>query len=184
MKKVKAGKIIGNIIFYLVLIFFIAVSVIMIKARSSGVQPSVFGYKFYIVLTGSMTPAINPGDLVVVKESDASEIKQGDVITFGSPNNKNITTHRVKKINNKNGIQFVTQGDANDAEDPTPVEEKFLVGKVTAHISKIGTVMQSIQNHLKEIIIIILLLGLFLFLLQYLLSRKKKAEDKQKEENK
>ena len=179
MKVRRVRKVVGNIVFYAVIIALIAVSCIMIKAKKSGVQPSIFGYKFYVVLTGSMTPTIAPGDLVIVKDVEPSQVKTGDIITFASANSKNITTHRVQSVKNDKGIEFVTKGDANNVTDLNPVAQKYLIGRVVSHVDKIGIAMQSIQNHLMQIVIIILAVGVLLFVLVNVVGGNKK---KQKEE--
>lgn len=175
-RNISIGKIIGNVVFYAIIIAMISISLIMIKAKKEGKQPSIFGYKFYIVLTGSMTPTIYPGDLIIVKEVPTSEIKQGDIITFGSSMSSNITTHRVKDIEKGDKIKFITKGDANEVVDPNPVESKLVVGKVINHIDKIGTGMQFIQNNLYKIIITILVVGIVLAVIVNLGGKGKKAK--------
>lgn len=155
----KAIKIIGNILFYLILISLIFICFTMLRAKKMGVQPSVMGYKFYTVLTGSMSPTIAPGDLIIVKETTASEIKEGDIITFASSQSDNITTHRVKQVINEDEIKFVTKGDANNVEDPNPVSSELLIGKVVKYIGGLGNKMQYMQQNLAKIIIAILVIS-------------------------
>ena len=82
-----------------------------------------------------MSPTININDLVIVKEVKPEEIEVNDIITFGSTNSDNITTHRVKEIiNENNAIKYVTQGDANNVEDPSPVQSDVLIGKVVKRL--------------------------------------------------
>ena len=83
MTKNKVWKLLGNIIFYAVLITLIAISGFSLNSVRKGVQPSFFGYKFFTVLTGSMSPTININDLVIVKEVKPEEIEVNDIITFG-----------------------------------------------------------------------------------------------------
>lgn len=154
MEKKKVLKVIGNIIFYGLLLSFILISGIMLKAKSSGVQPSIFGNKFYIVLTGSMSPTIKVGDLVVVKEVKPEDIKENDIITFGSNSSDNITTHRVKEVlNDGQNIQYVTQGDANNVEDPIPVQSEVLLGRVNKVVPKVGTIILWIQKNILAVLI-------------------------------
>ena len=73
------------------------------------------------MLTGSMAPLINPGDVVVSVAKPASELKTGDVITYGIPvEDRRIETHRVVDIiRNADGTTAVrTKGDANNGADP------------------------------------------------------------------
>lgn len=178
MKKV--GKIIGNILFYLILISLILVCFTMLRAKKMGVQPSVMGYKFYTVLTGSMSPTIVPGDLVIVKETPASEIKEGDIITFASTQSENITTHRVKQVIEEEEIKFVTKGDANNVEDPNPVSEKLLVGKVVKYIGGLGSKMQYMQQNLSKIIMAILVIAFGLMAVGVVVKKINKNDDNNK----
>lgn len=95
--------------------------------------PSVFGFSFLRVATGSMEPTIPTGSLIIVRETDAEKIQVGDVICFYStdPQIKGVpNTHRVVEVQQENGsISFVTQGDAAYEPDPYAVPADRLVGK-------------------------------------------------------
>jgi len=81
------GKLLESIgTFLLVLLLVIALFTFM--------APN-FGWSLDAVRSGSMEPEISTGDLVVTKPVSTDEIKVGDIITFSSPSNKRITTHRV-----------------------------------------------------------------------------------------
>ena len=160
MKNGKVLKIIGNVIFYVILIFLLSISVIMIKSYKEGRQPSIMGNKFFTVLTGSMEPTIMTGDLIISKETPPEEIREGDIITFGSLNSNNITTHRVKEVINIDGkIEYVTQGDANNVQDPNNVTEEVLIGKVVKCIPKVGNVMAWMKANL------VLIIGFIFFII-------------------
>nr|NIP67569.1 signal peptidase I [Candidatus Bathyarchaeota archaeon]NIU81803.1 signal peptidase I [Candidatus Bathyarchaeota archaeon]NIV68446.1 signal peptidase I [Candidatus Bathyarchaeota archaeon]NIW34941.1 signal peptidase I [Candidatus Bathyarchaeota archaeon] len=70
------------------------------------------------VASGSMRPALEAGDLVIVKGVPATDIEVGDIIIFDSPRGVR-TIHRVTRIQTlHNGtIQFKTKGDANPSEE-------------------------------------------------------------------
>lgn len=166
MGKKKTINIIGNIIFYGMLLIFIIISATMLRAKASGKQPSILGNKFFIVLTGSMSPTIKVGDLVVVKDINPEDISADDVITFGSTSSANITTHRVKEVLNEGGnISYITQGDANNVEDPMPVESEVVLGKVSKVVPKAGTIILWIQKNIMDILIgiVAIIAGRFLF---------------------
>lgn len=119
----------------LVPILIINVTLIIKSYTNSDEVPTLGGYAPLIVLTGSMEPGIKIGDLIFVKEIDASEVEVGDVIAFFDPdgNGTSILTHRVKEISEENGKRyFTTWGDANNgAVDRLPVPEEKLVGRYT-----------------------------------------------------
>lgn len=152
MSESSKRKLIKNIISYIVIAVVFIFMVISILSNFG-----LFGYKFYDVLTGSMSPTINPGSLIIVKEIDDSEVKEGDIITFKGTSTSNLTTHRVVEVIDKdNNIKFQTKGDANDVLDPMLVDEGLLVGKVILDIPYIGKVMSFINKYRLIIVILII----------------------------
>lgn len=179
MKNNKSLKIIGNILFYTILISLLSISFIMVKCAKEGKQPTIMGNKFFTVLTGSMEPTIMTGDLIIVKETSPEDIQAGDVITFGSSNSENITTHRVKKVIRENDeIQYITQGDANNVQDPSPIESEVLIGKVVKCVPKLGSIMTWMKSNLTLIIGFILAIT-FLGIIGNSLVGRFKAIDKE-----
>ena len=77
------------------------------------------GYQVLGMKTGSMHPAISPGDLVIARPVHPGDIRNGDVITFRAPLGRHaLYTHRVvRTLYRPDGPHFVTQGDANAAPD-------------------------------------------------------------------
>ncbi|WP_164478021.1 signal peptidase I [Nocardioides pantholopis] len=85
------------------------------------VGPHLFGYRTVTMLTGSMAPEINPGDVIVTKPKPADQVEVGDVLTFRAPvEGKPVETHRVVKVGRTAQGELVirTKGDANAAPDP------------------------------------------------------------------
>lgn len=103
--------------------------------------PRILGGTTLTVLTGSMQPAINPGDVVAVIPTDPAELHEGDVVTF-QPNSGDplLITHRVITVDNTTGEPtFVTRGDANSADDPEIIAAQ-IQGRVLYVIPYIGWV--------------------------------------------
>lgn len=85
------------------------------------VGPHVLGYRTATMLTGSMAPGINPGDVVVSVPKPAAEVAVGDVISYHIPvQDHRVETHRVIEVTrDANGrLAVVTKGDANNGADP------------------------------------------------------------------
>lgn len=85
------------------------------------VGPRVLGYQTSTMLTGSMAPLINAGDVVVTAPVPAASIRVGDIITYHIPvEDKRIVTHRVIRLTTSaEGTTTVrTKGDANAGADP------------------------------------------------------------------
>lgn len=97
-------------------------------------QHNLFGYRVYIVASGSMIPTYNIGDTLLIKEMDASNIKKGDAVTYIGDDvgiDGMIITHQVQEVEmDEDGkYYFHTKGIANNIEDPIVSEEQVL-GKV------------------------------------------------------
>lgn len=98
-----------------------------------------------LVLTGSMEPAIYPGDVVIMKNVENDEIEVGDVIQFHTQNF--FIIHRVIDI--KDGI-YVTKGDNNNVADSEPVYFEQIKGKLVKTIPKIGKPTLFIRSKMSE----------------------------------
>jgi len=177
----KSLHIISSVVFVLVCIAIIP-SVTIFGSNMNN-NWSFFGYRSFIVLTGSMTPEIgnlpggfNVGDMIVVKFCSPEDVKIGDIITLnlGADNNGKTVylTHRVVGIlNSDNGISFITKGDNNELGDnPTPSAK--LIGKKIFSIPKLGSVFQKIQQNF--IIILIIVFALILIYVSYIYMVKKR----------
>jgi signal peptidase len=94
--------------------------------------PQVVGANHsYAVLSGSMEPTMNPGDVIIVNSVAASKIETGDVITFRKGGEKRPTTHRVIEVVEQDGTgAFRTKGDANEDPDQSLVGPDEIQGKV------------------------------------------------------
>lgn len=73
-----------------------------------------------------MEPKISAGDMIFVKEKDAADVKEMDIITFRTDDQK-VVTHRVVQVTPE-GI--MTKGDNNNVEDSWKVTSDSLIGEV------------------------------------------------------
>ena len=139
----------------------------------------ILGYQVYTVLTGSMEPEYNVGDLIYVKKVDVNTIKVDDPITFVLNENLTVATHRVVRIDAENQ-RFYTKGDANQIEDNDPVHFNNVLGVPKFAIPKLGYVSNFIQNppgmYITIGVGILLIAAVFL---PDLLKRKKEEADEQ-----
>lgn len=96
--------------------------------------PNVGGVLPLIVLTDSMYPVIESGDLIICHTEEPENIRTGDVIAFFDPagNGTTIVTHRVTEIvDYKDDIAWRTKGDNNNTEDMLVVLPEQLVATYT-----------------------------------------------------
>jgi len=153
----KLLKIIDKVVFTILLIIMFAMIFLLLKSRITGKEPSINGHKMYVVDSGSMTPTLKIGSLIFVKEVEPLEIKIGDTITYRGADTS-IVTHRVTNIEDNNGLKFITKGDANETEDPMPVEANRLVGKVVFSIVYLGFVLEFLKSKSGLILVSIIIL--------------------------
>ncbi len=90
-----------------------------------------------VVATGSMAPAIQVGDVVLVWPIDPDKLEEGDIIRYKGDGYTVI--HRVVEVNGRDtdDLQLITKGDANNGND-SPVSREQIIGKVILKIPYIG----------------------------------------------
>ena len=126
------------IIATLALVFYIGYLKVIKKENDI----NILGYRQYIVTTGSMEPEYNVGDMIIIRETPAEEIKIGDIINYISENGIDTITHRVVDIVKKDGqTYYKTKGDNNNGEDTELVSYSQVKGTLVFKISKLGTIM-------------------------------------------
>ncbi len=122
------------------------------------------GYGFYIVRTGSMVPAINPGDIVFTGPAD--KIAPGTIITFDVSGET--VTHRIVSIS---GDQILTKGDANKTADASPINKSAIKGTYLFRVPAIGYVT-SLTGTKKGWFLLVILPSILLVM--YLVKDKEK----------
>ena len=136
-------KIIYGIVNFISVVIIAAaiVVLIMVLLTKPGKPPSIGGFTLLRITTGSMVPTYDVDTMILVQETDPSQIREGDVISFYSSDpmlDGAVNTHRVVRIE-KDGGQYVytTKGDGNNVEDPYDVKSEYLVilGKISRLVS-------------------------------------------------
>jgi signal peptidase len=116
-----------------ILFAFVLVGVILIVLSTfSG------SVRFLTVLSGSMSPTLNPGDMVVAAAVPMTMIQPGDVISFRGGDEKTLVTHRVVEVKSDS---FVVKGDANEDPDPEAVMMGNVAGKMVFSLPMFGYVL-------------------------------------------
>jgi signal peptidase len=148
----KALRLLGVV----VLIGGVALAIIFTAPAAIGAEAS------YVVLSGSMAPTINTGDVVVVRSVGSNAIEEGDIITFSDSDSTETTdrtdrvTHRVIEVTQTDvGPQFVTKGDANEEPDPQAVSPSQVVGVVWFHIPLAGHLIMFAQSRYGLILFVV-----------------------------
>lgn len=183
MKTNKKSRI--NILGIVIIIIFLPLLVVnttlIIKSYiNPNEAPDFFGYKPFIVLSGSMEPTIMTGDLVIIQKCNVNELKEGDIIAFRSGNS--VITHRILKSTIENGQKmFITKGDNNNTEDRNPVALSDVEGIYTTRIPKLGNFAMFLQTTVGSVLFISI--PFILFIITDVNQRRKEAKlQKQKQE--
>ncbi|MFC1915939.1 signal peptidase I [Chloroflexota bacterium] len=148
----------------LTLIFVIAVCIVgFMSVRGTMPFMPVFGT--------SMEPELQAGNLILIKEKPAEDVKVGDIIVYNVPrairdyyNYPAIVAHRVIEVRDTEfGIAWRTKGD-NAGEDPFTVRTQDLRGTVNQQIPFLGLPLLFLQSQ-QGLIFVIIALALFAFYL-------------------
>lgn len=129
------------------------ISLIIQSIINPNKTPSFFGIKTYVIISGSMKPNYNIGDIVVAKNTNANSLKEGDVISFRQ--GQIIVTHRIIKVENSNKLVFKTKGDNNNSEDSEEVTANLIEGKVVFKIPWIGNIALFFRGKIAIIVLLI-----------------------------
>ena len=114
------------------------------------VGPHVLGYRTMTMLTGSMAPMIEPGDVTVVTPIAVGDVTEGMVITYHQPiGDHALVTHRVVSVDKTldGAVTIQTKGDANEANDPwTATLAGDTAYQVQAVIPELGHLIQALRT--------------------------------------
>lgn len=170
-----------KLICVIILILFI---IVIALQRFSNNKIAVGGFRIFNVATGSMEPEYNVGDVLVIKEVNTDELKEGDDITYLGKYQSfagRVVTHQIIKIEETDGGRiFHTKGIANETEDPTITADQ-IYGKVIYKCIFISMLTKLMNNMTAFYILVFIPLGLLIFL--QIKERSDNSEDDENEED-
>lgn len=142
-------KLINNIVYVILFLIVDSVLFVVILQRASNNDIALGGIRIFNIVSESMVPKYNIGDVLVVKSIEPQNIKVGDDIAYigqESTFNQKIVTHQVIKIDYENGEYiFHTKGIANILEDPL-VHQNQVFGKVVYKIWILSLISKILSN--------------------------------------
>ena len=102
--------------------------------------PRIAGWRTLTVVSGSMAPTIDAGDVVVARPVAPLSARPGDVITFVDPARRDrLVTHRIMRVTPVGSqVEFVTRGDANTASERWSVGASGTIGRVEYRVPFVG----------------------------------------------
>lgn len=161
LRENKIFKITKKVLEILIGIILVGFIVVVCLQRFSDNKISFFDYRMFTVVSGSMEPVYNVGDVLVAKKVEPSTIKVGDDITYeglsGSFNDK-VITHRVVRIekDSNNKYVFHTKGIANLVEDLVPVSESQIYGIIIYKSLLLSTIYRIVATNIGFYLFIII----------------------------
>lgn len=175
----KIIKIISIIIFILFLPLLIINSTLIVKSYiNKNEVPDFFGFKPFIVVTKSMEPKINAGDLIIVKDKGKDfEYKVGDIISFSEMDNDGnliVVTHKIVAISGTgDDREIITKGENNNTTDQGFIKPEQIEGVYLFRLKGMGSFAMFLQTPIGIVVII----GIFItiFILYEMFTRKRKA---------
>ena len=143
----KVLKVVRSIVVWIFVVFAVAMTIFTIISVNTFNRNdrNIWGYKAYIVNTDSMSKTdFKAGDLILVKETDPSTLKAGDIITYMSQNSESFgetITHKIRKVttDSRGNPGFITYSTTTDQDDDTIVTYMYVLGKYEKTIPDIGT---------------------------------------------
>ena len=185
-KKPSVGKRIASTVvtvFLILLLAFVIYTFVQLKVAK---RPNLFGYGIYTVISGSMIPTLDIGDVIIVKKVDSeSELKKGDIVTFvgrGKLEGK-IVTHRIISDGVEDG-KLTTCGDANYGLADDPIDYSDVIGKYVRTAAVMTFVYAAFRSKIGFglIVFVPLLCLLVIQILNFVRACKMKDDDEQKKE--
>ncbi len=165
MRIQKKAKLVGKILFY---VFFFAVLLLVVGMMISKIGNRVFflGNRATIwVMTDSMEDAIPAESYIQIRKADASEIREGDVITFYSDDpmlQGHLNTHRVVEIVD-DGEAFITKGDNNVINDAYPARAEAVIGVYEKNLGFLTAAGRLFQTKIGLLCIFVLIAVVMIF---------------------
>ena len=156
---VKIYKIVSTVCTVLAVIFILALFASNI----------LFGIKPYIVVSGSMEPAIHTGSVCFVNsDAEYSDVEVGDVVSY-EVETGSLVTHRVIEQTSEG---LITKGDNNETDDGVSVTSENFRGITLFSIPCLGFIAGFVKT--KRGLIVVITAVLCLIILDYIICPPKK----------
>lgn len=170
----KIGKIFYGLIFVVLIAIFAVIAISTVKLPGN--------YKFLVVESGSMEPAIKKGAVVIIRPQ--KDYKINDIITVAESANPKVSlTHRIVGIEKSDGnTSFITKGDSNNAPDTEKRLKQNVLGSVASSVPYIGYLVAFAKT--KEGLIFLIVIPVTMIIYSELINIKNEFKKLIEERNK
>ena len=113
---------------------------ILLGLAACVILPRLGGWPVAVVISGSMRPAVDVGDMIVADPGAVAGVRAGQIVLVRRPGSSgDLLTHRVARVLPDGGV--VTRGDANQSDDATPVPRRDVLGVVRLVVPHLGRLL-------------------------------------------
>lgn len=165
MKALKrATGIFISIVLWAVILLAALFAFTTLATKDSSHVANLAGFTPLSVVTDSMAPTFQAGDLIIIRSCDPASLKEGDIVTFHTIINNEfaLNTHRIAEIQGQaDARSYVTKGDNNDIADIHMITDGDIVGKYVARLPHFGRVVEFLSSSTRFLLVIVLPLLIF-----------------------
>ncbi len=152
--KTKIFNFIQNLLFVL----SIVICVFILAQKFVFKKDGIFGYRTFVIVTSSMSPNLEVGDVILVKKVEPKTIKEGDIVTYQgleSDFKGKTVTHMVKTVDvsDTGEYLFYTKGTVTNMIDPV-VKGSQIYGKLVYRMFLISLVSKIIRSKIGFVILV------------------------------
>ncbi len=158
----------GNALFSIFILAMVFVIVMNAVSFVKGKEPSVFGYKMYVIGEDSMNPTIRKNDAIIVKETDASQLHVGDLITYTSKSGNEVITGWVTEIFDNNRLEVKKK---MSSDQSVIIDGVAVIGLATYRIANMGEFIEFISHPIG--IGAVLIVGVIIYIIMWLIGRRR-----------
>ncbi len=120
--------------------------------------PKVFGFTQVVVISGSMRPTYEIGDMLILREQKSYQVN--DIVTYRW--GRTFVTHRIVGLQDGDPTRFITKGDFNNVSDQA-VSISEIEGKVILRIPSIGNITLFLRTPIGILIMVLLIFVIYKF---------------------
>jgi len=183
-KKKSPIKIIGTVLFSVVMIFLAVIISSSLIYKATGKQ--ILPFTVLQVVSESMEPTIREDSYILVVKADTSSLKEGDIITFVSQDSAikgAYNTHRIHQVVTE-GEEFITKGDHNSMPDAISVHAEDIDYIYVCNLNlltKFADFYSTLTGLIVTLCVITLLVGIYFYKTFYQDLKAKKKPLSQEE---
>ena len=175
MKALKRGAtILVSIILWAVILLAALFAFTTLATRDNNHVANLAGFTPLSVMSDSMSPTFNAGDLIIIRKCTPATLEEGDIITFHAIINNEfaLNTHRIAEIQDQNGARsYVTKGDNNVIADTHIISDGDIVGRYVGKLPGFGKIVDFLSGSMGFLLVIVLpLLVFFVYQVYHLIT--------------